>query len=51
MDAKSNLPPGVTARDVEDDERQHCAGCGELFNGEPGEKICPRCANVDDQDE
>lgn len=51
MSASNNLPPGVTARDVEGDSRILCVGCGQPFNQCEDEIHCPRCQHADDQDE
>lgn len=47
----SDLPPGVTMRDIDRDERPVCDICGRRFNGEYDDEVCPRCEAKEDEHE
>ncbi len=53
MNRNFNLPPGVDADDIEQEESENCPGCGALFMAkslDPNE-VCPRCAHAEDHED
>ena len=45
----SNLPPGVTGKDIEYAQQNCCVQCGHHFDGDETEDVCPRCKAKEDQ--